>query len=629
MLPAEFHFLRPWWLLALLPLAGLLLIYMRRRLHGGGWQRVCDAALLPHVLIGTATEAASKRPLVLLALAGALTIVALAGPAWDRLPQPVFNNRDAMVIALDLSRSMDATDLHPSRLTRARFKVNDMLRERRDGLTALLAYAGEAFTVTPLTDDTATILSQLSALTTDIMPVLGNDTAAALDLAGKLLRQAGLARGNVVLITDEVDAGAALPIARQLRSSGYRVSVLGVGTEDGAPVVLPDGGFLKDDAGEIVIPRLDEEPMRELAQAGGGAFSPLTVDDSDLRQLTALNETWIDDSAPEESRRIADVWEDRGPWLLLPLLPLAALAFRRGALLAVLLLVALPLPRPVSALEWQELWQRSDQIAKQRLDAGDARGAAQLFEQPEWKSAAQYRAGEFDAAAKSIEPLKTPDANYNRGNALARQGKFEDAIAAYDATLDVDPDHEDAAFNRKLVEEALKQQQQQQQPSGGQDQQQSGQQQQSDRQQPQSGRQQQQQDGEQPRDQQAQAGESGPSGQQSADESPSGASQSPQTGGDGEPDRQSAEQGTAQQDAQAGQQDGTNLQPSRMAVGEQGETGDQPVSAADRKPYDEQQAATEQWLRRIPDDPSGLLRRKFEYQYRQRGGRVVEGDKSW
>ena len=176
---ADFHFIRPFWLLALLPTLGLWIWLRRRKLSQGVWHTVCDAELLPYLLQDSHAKQSQGR----LALGACLTflaIVALAGPTWQRIPMPVFRNASAWVIVLDLSASMDAEDIKPNRLTLARYKIADILKQRKDGQTALIVYAGDAFTVTPLTDDTETIANQLSALNTDIMPEAGSNSAQAL-----------------------------------------------------------------------------------------------------------------------------------------------------------------------------------------------------------------------------------------------------------------------------------------------------------------------------------------------------------------------------------------------------------------------------------------------------------------
>ena len=230
--PELFHFLRPQWFVALLPLALLLWYLFFRKGAQSNWETEVDEHLLPHVLI-KGVRSKRRTAFILTATGGLLGIIALAGPVWEKLPQPVFTAQDALVIALDLTRSMDATDVSPSRLERARYKIRDILDQRQEGQFALLVYSGEAFTVTPLTDDRETIKSQLNALDTNIMPVAGNRTDKALTRALELLKQAGMGRGHVLLISDDAGPDTAGKSVNRLREEGYRLSILGVGTRHG------------------------------------------------------------------------------------------------------------------------------------------------------------------------------------------------------------------------------------------------------------------------------------------------------------------------------------------------------------------------------------------------------------
>ena len=603
----EFHFLRPLWLSALLPL--LLLSWRLYRLGraGGDWRRVCDAALLPHILIHDGGGRPARRASLWFGLGGVLAILALAGPVWERLPAPAFRNDAALVIALDLSRIMEAADLKPSRLERARFKIADILKQRKDGLTALLVYSGDAFTVTPLTDDAATIASQLPALTSDLMPAQGSRVEKALELAGRLLKQAGLTRGDVLLITSGGSLGPGAEAAQALRAQGYPVSVLGAGSEEGAPVPLAEGGFLQDTHGNIVVSKLAAPALRQLAEAGGGRYEKLALDNADLSALLAFFGTQARQGESEAAGGglTVEQWQERGPWLLLPLLPIAALAFRRG-LLGVLLLLTLPLPRPAQALEWQDLWQTRDQRASQALQAGDAAKAAQTFDDPAWKAAAQYKAGQYPEAAQTLAGQASADAKYNLGNALAKQGQYPQAKAAYEQALKLDPGNEDARFNKELVEKAMQDQQKQQQDKNS------------------SGKEQDKKD----QDKAGDKGKQDPDGQKDGSQ-------------DQQPPQQPADQpGAKPQDQQPGQQDGKDQagqqqqqeqmkqqqEEKQQAEAARQRQADQPKEAQNaqaeaRERQQEDQQANEQWLRRIPDDPGGLLRRKFQYQYQQRQGR--------
>jgi Ca-activated chloride channel family protein len=601
---AEFHFLRPLWLL-LLPV-GVWLVWqlLRGRAETGGWRSIVDLRLRPYVLAEPAVMKLSRWPLLAALAAWIVAVVALAGPAWERLPVPAFRSDEALVVALDLSRSMNAGDVEPSRLARARLKLLDLLERRAAGQTALVVFSTHAFTVTPLTTDTRTIASLVGAVNTDIMPTPGGSLAAGLDRAAALLTQTGLQRGEILLITDSEVEPVDLDRAGRLAREGYRVSVLAVGTEQGAPIPRSEGGFVNDAQGQVVVPQLDPGPLQRLAAAGGGRFARLAPNDRDLDALFPAESALALDAAlgaGEGEQYEADVWSDRGAWLAAALLPLLALCFRRGWLCVWLLVVLAPTPR-ASALEWQELWKRPDQRGLEALQAEQAARAAELFENPEWRSAAQYRAGEFEASAATLAGIDSPSGHYNRGNALAKAGQLEAAIGAYDRALELAPDHEDARYNRELVAELLKNQQDAEQPQN-QGQGEQGQEGDSGSE-SQSGE---QQNGEQAADEQSQQGQEGEEGDAQAGQ---GAEDQPSDQGDGEP-----QEAPEPQQANAGE--------------EATDANDSAPGPEDVEQWASEQAA-EQWLRRIPQDPGGLLRRKFLYQYQrlgvdQNGERVPEG----
>lgn len=603
---SDLHFLRPLWLWALLPLALLLWRLWRVDAERDAWRGVIDRHLLPHLLVA-GEGAAGHRPLVLLALGWLLTVVALAGPTWERLSQPLYEARQFRVIVLDLSPSMNATDLAPSRLARARFEVLDLLRQTDEGQTALLAYGAEPFVVAPLTTDAATIAAQVPSLDTGLLPVQGpRRTDLALDSAVDLLRQAGAPDGQVILLTDGLDHGdAALAAARRLQAGGYRLSVLGMGTRKGGPVSGPDGSLLKDARGAILMPSLDADALNALAVAGGGRYVGATPDDRDIDTLR--QGAGVHSGEQSEKRHLeADQWREAGPWLLVLLLPLAALAFRRGWLGPLLLLVCMVPAPDAYAFDWDDLWQRPDQQAAGLLQRGQAGAAAQLFEQPDWRAAAHYQARDYQQALKSLQDLPGPDNEYNRGNALAHLDRLEEALAAYDRVLASAPDHADARYNRDLVQGLLEQQRQQQQKQGQEgsdaDQGEQG----GEGAQEQSGT---DADGEQVAQSDPQTGEP-----QRAGESDAGSDSSPSQQGDrqdtagggspqqetaGEPDAASSQQGSQQAEAQDSGQAQT---ADGQQVGSRGTEQDASSSPVDPQqpgegrppgPQDQQQAAGE------------------------------------
>ena len=347
MLPADFHFLRPDWFYALIPLALLLARLWSRHGRRSRWEGVCDPELIQPLLTHR-KGSGPILPLTLLALSWLLAVTALAGPAWTKLPEPVLAKQQARVIVLDLSRSMDATDLKPSRLTQARFKTLDLLKAINEGQTGLVAYAGEPFTVSPLTNDSATIAALVPSLDTSLMPAAGTRTDLALAHAGRLLQQAGVSHGQVILIGDGIEPlQTSLKQARQLRANGHRLSVLAVGTRNGAPIPTRQGGFLSDRNGAIVIPRLNPQRLEMLADNGGGQLLMMDNNGKDIEALLAppLLSATTEPTASDTilSSLQTDRWREQGPWLLLLLLPLAALGFRRGWLSVLLLGTLLPL----------------------------------------------------------------------------------------------------------------------------------------------------------------------------------------------------------------------------------------------------------------------------------------------
>ncbi|MCW9025187.1 MAG: VWA domain-containing protein [Gammaproteobacteria bacterium] len=605
-----FHFIRPFWLWACLPLLVISVFLWRRRLLSRSWETVIDPNLLPHLLIGK-TDTRSHWPVIIFFIIGVLIITALAGPAWKQLPQPVYKPQSALVIVLDLSRSMDAGDIKPTRLERARFKISDILKQRHEGQTALIAYAADAFTVSPLTDDAKTIDSLVPSLNTYLMPAQGSRVDKALLKAKELFTNAGIQSGHILLITDGVESEYKEAF-RKTTNAGYHISILAIGSEQGAPINQPEGGFLKDKKGQIVIPRLDSTGLQTLAKLSAGRFSRLSANDSDIKHILDGIDIERDSSEAEQTEIKADVWQEEGPWLLIILLPFIALIFRRGILLVVFA-VGLNLPQPAKALEtnqlWQQLWQNDNQRAAQKLQQDQAGEAAKLFNDSEWKAAAHYKAGEYEQALEQLQTIDNAEAHYNRGNTLAKLGQLDEALKAYEQALKKDPQHEDAKYNKELIEKQKQQQKnnnqdqdskqdQDQKPgdSSDQNQQQKSDQDNSDK-----------NDSEQESDR-SQSSESENTQQQNQNDSENEPEQDPESA-----DQKKSEHKQDQQEAK--QDENTEAAPEKENTQEQSEQ--QQASSIEPSEQELSQQATEKWLRRIPDDPGGLLRRKFKYQYQQ------------
>ena len=596
------HFLRPLWLLALVPSVLLIWALLHNSQARNQWLNAIDAHLLKHLLLNQQQIKGRRIALpwfVLVALL--LSILALAGPTVEKRPLPVFETEVSKVILLDLSLSMNATDIKPSRLTRAKHKINDLLSYTKEGQVALIVYAGDAFVISPLTTDARTIETLVPPLSPGLMPVLGSQPHRAFEVANELLENAGILSGQIIWITDGIDDEDYGRVLDANADSRHQVSILAVGTDQGAPIPLPDNqGFLKDGSGEIIIPSLGLAGIEQLAGQLNAPITELTPDDRDIRTLLESFKTPEEFIATEDDLEM-DTWVELGPYLLLPVLIIAALAFRRGLVIA-LVVYLLPLQlftsTPLSAAEneqelsdetygeqlenaqkhapsfWRSLWKNPDQQGADAFKDGAHAQAANLFESMDWKASALFRSGQLNASAEALNGIDTADAHYNRGNALAKLGRLQDALDAYNRSLEIEPGMEDAEYNKAIVEELLKRQQEQEE--------------------------QEQQD---------------------------------QQEGDSQQDQENQEQQQEQQDQQEQQEQQQNQQQSSEEQQEEEQQEQEQQTDLEQMSEEERDQVLEQWLRMIKDDPGGLLRRKMymEYQKRQQQTKELQrkGEKVW
>ncbi len=635
-------FIRVDWFFAFIPLCIYLWLSHNSTSNNKNWHAVIDTQLLPFVL-NQAKNKKRRYPLLLIFIAASLCITALAGPVYKKLPQPVYREQSSLVVLLDLSQSMNANDIKSSRLSRAKFKLLDLLQTRKTGQTALIVYAADAFVVTPLTDDNSTIANLVPSLSTDMMPAQGSNLSFALAKSFSLLTQAGAVDGDILVITDGIhqrDEGA----IKKVTSQGHRLSIYGVGTADGAPIPLQEtqgGGFLLDSNGAIVIPKLRSNVLRSYALQGGGLYTSIQADDSDISKLSDMFQSSkihreTDKNHSDSQDLHADIWQEEGHFLLIPLLLFAALWIRKGWIAAFLpfaIVFMLPIAQPVHAaaigsysIDGKHMWSSPDQKAMKAFDAGDNESAAKQFTNDEWKASALYRNGDFEASAETLKETKSSDGLYNRGNALARLGKYQEALNAYDQALEINANDEDAIFNREQVNNALQQQKQDQQdPSADGEKSDDDKSKQDGSEQNDSEQADSEQDSSQQQDSQQQEG-------QSSEQNPEEQSSQKQTpSSDSEKQKQTEEelkQRDAEAESQQQKEDSQQYQQSQDDQKQKEQDDEVENKDSAEKPAEievnpveasitEQEKATAQWLKRIPDDPGGLLRRKFLYQYKQ------------
>ena len=615
----SFQFLRPGWLVLIIPGCWLVFRLHQRLKKRTDWSGVVE----PHLLELLLVEARGIRRTWIhwmLSLMLILVLTAMAGPVLEKRSVPILKKNLAKVLVLDVSHSMLAEDLRPNRIERAKFKLRDLLNRIDEGQTALIAYAGDAHVISPLTSDTHTITTLLPGLEPDIMPHRGSRPDRAMELAVKLLDGHSANPGEVIWLTDGIPENM-IPTVAQLLGR-HRLSVIGVGTVKGAPIPGKNNGFLKNSKGGIVMSRLDTSHLQALAQQKGGTFQILRNDDQDLERV--LNQPILmNEYLEDETEKQGDIWREEGPWLLLVLLPLAALMFRRGLIFG-FLLISLHLPgflmsERAYAFEWKDLWKNKDQQGQQYFIEGSHSEAAQVFENPEWKGLSHFRSGNLENALEEWKGIDSPRSLFNQGNALAKLGKFDQAIDSYDQVLEREPEHSDARFNRdllkKLLEEQDKQKQQNQEQDGSGEDQQKSEPQQSEN--------------------QSERSEEDPSSAESGSDSKN---QDMENSGQSEQAQKSDSQNKEISEAQSDKQEQENTDEASVAE-ENNQEGEEdskqqqafikPRSVSELTEDNPQEQELRQWLQKIPDDPSKLLRNKM-YRAHQRNKQIMKTEKeSW
>ena len=655
------HFIRPEWLLALVPLALVLLSLWRQHQSHSAWNRY----IAPHLakILVTQGDKKSRHPLHLLAFTWLIATIALAGPAVNKQSLPVFATEQGRVLVMDMSVSMFATDVTPNRLTQAKFRATDLLRNLKEGETGLVAFAGDAFTISPLTRDTGTLLNLLPTLSPEIMPVRGSNLAAALTQAKALLAQGGHIHGDIIVMTDGITTAQFDEANSALSGTQYRLAIMAFGTSQGAPIRLPDGQLQRDNSNEVVVAAVNFGLLQKLVANNKGILIQNRADGNDLDQLQG----WLSDAGDAKATELdGETWQDLGPYLALLLLLPALFSFRQGiiagigggfvALLSGLLLAAAP--QSAHANIWEDLWQTADQQAMQAYQSQDYANAAKQFESPQWRASAQYKAGDYEQALKTFEQDNSAQGLYNQGNALMQLGKPDKAKERYQAALEKQADFPAAKANLELAEKQLKEQQKQQGNNGQQSKEQD------QKEDPQSGQDNDQQNGSE-QNKQVQAGQESKKKQQDDTNAEQDHKQSPeQQKADEQPSEQDKQNSNDQSNKDKPQPDSQENQPVDNEANMQAqakadannkqmpEQEKQNVSAKDtpeQNDQDKQNIAMDESieapptnseplppemqraLRGVSEDPQVLLRNKMqlEYQKRRQNGQISKDNEQW
>ncbi|MCW8929379.1 MAG: VWA domain-containing protein [Gammaproteobacteria bacterium] len=663
-----FHFLRPEWLTAIPFVALLLFFVLKRSSKNSGWEKICDPALLQYQLAQQDKQSGASVYIYnwLLPFIFIIGLFALAGPTWEKKEQPVFQQGNALVIILDLSLSMNAKDLKPSRLERAKLKLIDILKQKKEGQTALIAFAGDAHTVSPLTIDNKTIMSLLPSLDSSIMPLTGSHLVDALTTAKQLFKNAGFTQGDVLLLSDGIDSTQQSNLKnsiKKLRQQGYRFSVIGVGSQAGSPIPIPrQGGFIKDASGQVVLTKLEAGPLINLASIGGGTYHKLSLDDSDFQ---ALLDSPVDKNNTMDEDKQLEQWVDAGAYFTLLLIPLALFSFRKGLLNVTLclLLASSFVTEPSYANEeqqsqnnqdvnnttqtntgkpWSErlwsknMWTTADQKGQKAFNAQDYQTAAKNFSDNNWKASANYRAGNYEKALEQYAQSNDAKSLYNKGNTLANMNKFQEAIDSYEQAIKYASESrqttnptqnsnikENAQKNLDYLKELLAQQQQQssdknsdqknddsKEKSENQKQEQENSSDDASKGNESSSDESEQKDSEESESEGAESGEKQEESSDSENQSESQEQDSPNEDNEPQPEEAQATEDQNEETPKDEPKQSAQSEPMEEDKSEQDNAESTQNDVLSQLTQEEQQSL-KQWLQRIPDNPGELLRIKF------------------
>lgn len=452
----DFHFLRPLWLLLALPGAALPVLWRRgRRLQRHLYGNIAEH-LLRHLLI-TPQDHQRVRPVDLLCAALILGAVAAAGPTWEQDRPDFVENRAPLIIAVDLSPSMDASDVQPTRLEAVKHTLHDLVQRRAGARTALLAYAGSAHLVLPPTDDAALLDTFIQALSTALIGKAGKNVGAVIDQASRLL-DAVDTPGTLLLITDGADANALDGVKERLKGKDLQVLILAVGNNDAGVIRGANGEPHLSSNGLPALGRFDAAAIKQLATALDAPLGSLAGNDDDLDWIELHAQRHFEQANAEHQQLH---WKDAGYWLCWPLLIVAVLGIRKGWsvnwMAALLLATGLGLPAgPACANALTDAFFTRDQQGRWAFEHEHYPQAAALFTDPYWKGIAAYNAADFDLALASFAQVDSAQAWFYLGNIHVRRFKFELAIAAYQEALKRQADFPEASANLVLALALLK-----------------------------------------------------------------------------------------------------------------------------------------------------------------------------
>ncbi|MXV53246.1 VWA domain-containing protein [Pedobacter sp. HMF7647] len=423
----QFHFLRPKALYLFVPLTVIVLLLLIGNKGKFKWMSVVSKPLRKY-MFRKGSPWSIILPLLLFIIGMSAMILGLAGPAWKKKEIPGEKIQAVVLIALDLSKSMLSTDIQPNRLDRAKFKINDFLDANPRARAGLVAFAGTAHPVLPFTQDYKIIKFHASSLVNRVMPVQGSSIEMLLKQVNDMMKNVG-APSTVFLLTDAVDSQDAALLSNWVDQSVHRMEIIVVSS--------PGGGLIP---GYKVLSKQDPAVIQNLSQNSKVTVTPLTLDKSDVdgvaRRIAAKLEFQKEKKTDEKE------WDDMGWLLIIPAALITAFWFRRGWVIQwcfIPLLICAGFTSCGVKSKHPDWWYSKDYQGRLFEDAGDFGEAAERYRDDSHKAVAYYKTGNFEAAADLFALDSTAAGQYNRGLALSRLGRYDDADSAFNKAILLDP----------------------------------------------------------------------------------------------------------------------------------------------------------------------------------------------
>ncbi|BDD11618.1 membrane protein (plasmid) [Fulvitalea axinellae] len=450
----QFHFLRPQFLWLIIPLLLIYILSVWSVRDQVKWRKHIAQHLQPF-MIKRGSETLKIWILTISLFGMIFGIVSVSGPTWGKIKIPGQIVETPVVIALDLSQSMMATDIQPNRLERAKFKILDLIEENPQARMSLVAFAGSAHTVVPLTKDYNIIKSFMDGLNPSMMPIPGTDMATALNMADTVT-QYSKAPSTLIVFSDDFSEDD-FEALQEYAKADKKLEIIPLNTPQGAEVPNFGGkGTMKDKNGDPVHSAQDPVTLQRLASVENITVNQMTLDRSDMAAIAKRVRAGLKFQEVKDQEK--DEWDDKGFWFMIPFLIAILFLSRKGSVaFSIIVLMAFTgcAPKEKGTFKFQDLWFTHDYQAQKLSDKKEYKKASELYDNQLRKGVALYKSGDINGAIKAFRQDSTAYGAYNLGLAYYKNGNLVAAQKAFEKATELDPDMEQAQNSKSIVKNIM------------------------------------------------------------------------------------------------------------------------------------------------------------------------------